>query len=294
MSHSPPPFFKRGPAPIARLVIFSAIAIALMIVDTRLSVLDPARQAAALVTWPLQRLMLLPGEGLEAAGAYLSGVDKLESDNDRMRREHLENASTLLRAQQIEAENASLRALLDMRERQPVKGRVAQILYTARDPFSRRVVIDKGEQHEIHAGELVVDEQGVVGQVTRSYPFMSEITLVTDKGQALPVQIMRNGLRAVTFGAGHGRMEIRHMPFDADVKSGDILVTSGLDGHFLAGLPVARVTAVDRGQGEAFAHIRAEPVAGVELHTYVLVLANRDAVPPRPELAPETLQRRAH
>jgi rod shape-determining protein MreC len=147
------------------------------------------------------------------------------------------------------------------------------------------VVVDKGQQDKIVSGLPVVDDAGIVGQVTRVYPFVSEVTLITDKDQAIPVQIVRNGLRSVVFGLGNGQLELRFMPANADVQKDDLLVTSGLDGIFLPGFPVARVLAVERDTAYSFARIICVPVAGVENFGEVMVLAAREAPPPRPEPA---------
>jgi len=157
----------------------------------------------------------------------------------------------------------------------------AEILYDAPDPFSRKVILDRGSQHGVEAGMAVVNAQGMIGQVTRVYPVQAEVTLLTDKDQAVPVQVARNGLRGVLFGAGHGRLELRFTLSGVDVKAGDRLDTSGLDGMFLAGLPVAEVVSVDR-ESDTFAIIVCEPVAGVERTTQVLVLGRAEPTPPRP------------
>jgi rod shape-determining protein MreC len=143
-----------------------------------------------------------------------------------------------------------------------VKSVVAEIMYTAKDPFSRKVILDKGDQAGIAAGQAVVDESGVIGQITRVFPMQSELTLLTDKDQAIPVMIVRSGLRAVLFGSGNGLMELRYLAANADVQPGDKVVTSGLDGVFLAGLPVATVAKVERDQAQTFARIRACPPRG--------------------------------
>jgi rod shape-determining protein MreC len=189
----------------------------------------------------------------------------------------------MLRMQQLEAENSRLRRLLSVKERQSAGGQVARILYSARDPFSRRVIVDKGQQDKVSAGLPVVDDAGIVGQVTRVYPFMSEVALITDKDQAIPVQIVRNGLRSVVFGLGDGQLELRFMPANADVQKDDLLVTSGLDGIFLPGFPVARVVQVERDTAYSFARILCVPLAGVENFGEVMVLAAREALAPRPE-----------
>jgi rod shape-determining protein MreC len=176
-----------------------------------------------------------------------------------------------------------LRDLLNARKRLPVGAQLAEILYSARDPFSRKVTIDKGLNNGIEAGQIAVDHIGVIGQVTRVYPFMSEVTLVTDKEQTVPVQVVRNGLRAIAYGGGDGgTLDLRFMPANADIKSGDELVTSGIDGVYLPGLPVATVVAVERNAAYAFARIACVPKAGIDRHGQVLILSSARKLEPRP------------
>ena len=283
--HSPPPFFKQGPAPLALLSLYVAISISLMVLDAKFRYLDIGRQALAVVTHPLQQLAHSPARGLGQASEYFQSVSRLQEENQRLKHAKLEVAPTLLRLEQLEAENSRLRRLLSVHERQAVGGQVAQILYTARDPFSRKVIVDKGQQANIVAGQPAIDESGVVGQVTRVFPFSSEITLITDKDQAVPVQIVRNGQRSVVFGLGNGQLELRYMPANADVEVGDLLVTSGLDGVYLPGFPVAKVINIERDSAYSFARIFCAPVAGVENFGEVMVL---DARPPLPERPPES------
>lgn len=284
--HSPPPFFKRGPAPLARLAFFLALAVLLMVADLRFKTLEPARVAVATLLWPLQKAVMLPVEGAGEAGTYLSDLVRLKQENEELRRRQLAQANLLLRQAHLENENRRLRALLDMEDRLDVSTRSAEILYAARDPFSRRIIIDRGLTHDIEAGQPVIDDVGVIGQVTRVFPLTSEVTLLTDKNQSIPVQVARNGLRAVLAGAGGGVLELKFLPANADVQAGDTLVTSGLDGVYLPGLPVARVTSIDRDNSFSFARIECAPLAGVERQGQVLVLGRR-SVPPMPEDAPD-------
>lgn len=277
MEHQPPPFFKRGPAPLAQLSFYAMLSLALLFIDSRFQTLELLRQAVSLVTHPLQQAAHAPVEFLKSSADYFSSISRLEEENARLKRAQLANAGTILRTQQLEAENDRLRKLLDVRARQKISGRVAQIVYAARDPFSRRVIVDKGQQDKISAGQPVVDDAGVIGQVTRVFPFVSEITLITDKDQAVPVQILRTGQRSVVFGLGEGRLELRYLPANADVQSGDTLVTSGLDGIFPRGLPVARVTHIERDTSYTFARIYCVPLGGVENFGEVMVLDPRDA-----------------
>lgn len=282
MEHQPPPFFKRGPAPLALLSFYVAASIALLILDARFKYLEVVRQGVSVVTHPLQLFAQMPARTLEQAAGYFANVARLQDDNGQLRQAQLQTAPALQRLQQLESENANLRKLLEVKQRQQAQGLAARVLYTARDPFTHRVVVDRGQQDGITAGQPVIDEIGVVGQVTRTFAFVSEVTLITDKEQSVPVQIVRNGLRSVAFGLGRGQLELRYMPANADVQNGDVLVTSGLDGIYLPGFPVAKVVHVERDTAYSFARILCAPVAGVENRDTVLLLKPRQAEPPRP------------
>lgn len=281
VGHSPPPFFKRGPAPLARLAFFVILSLALLVLDLKYRYLEQVRHGVAVVLYPLQRAAYAPVDLYERVGVYFTSLGALQQENTALKRKELESANWLLRQQHLELENRRLRELLDMKARQSVSGTLAEILYTARDPFSRRIIVDKGGQHGVSAGQAVVDEAGVLGQVTRVYPLQSEVTLVTDKNQAVPVKILRNGLRTVLFGASGGQLELRFLAANADVQPGDALVTSGLDGVYMPGLPVAKVLRVERDAAYSFARILCEPAAGVEKHGHVLILGSREPLPPQ-------------
>ncbi len=275
MEHQPPPFFKRGPAPLALLSFYVALSIALLVVDARFQALEVLRQALSMFTHPLQQLAHEPARLLDNAGNYFVSVARLQEENAQLRKGRLDQVATLSRTQHLEVENDRLRRLLGVKERQHASGQVAQILYAVRDPYSRRVVVDKGQQNKVVAGQPVIDDSGIVGQVTRVFPFVAEVTLITDKEQAVPVQIVRTGLRSVVFGLGNGQLELRFLPANADVQNGDVLVTSGLDGIFLPGFPVARVVHIERDTSYSFARIFCMPLAGVENFAEVMVLDPR-------------------
>ncbi len=275
-----PPFFKRGPAPLARLAFFVILSLSLLVLDLRFHYLERVRQGVAIAIYPIQRVAYAPAELMDHLGGYFSSLSSLQNDNTHLKRKELEAANWLLRQQHLELENQRLRQLLEMKERQPVPAVLAEILYAANDPFTRRIIVDKGTQQGIVAGQAVVDETGLIGQVTRAYPLQSEATLITDKNQAVPVQVVRNGLRAVLFGAGGGQLELRFLAANADVLPGDLVVTSGLDGVYQAGLPVAKVTHIDRDAAYTFARILCEPAAGVERHDQVLILGSRAPLAP--------------
>jgi rod shape-determining protein MreC len=254
----------------------------LFVVDLRLKSLDLLRQSIALVTDPIQRIAQTPGSLVDNAAAYLRGLDDLLEENTELKQSQLQTAPNLLRLEHLESENERLRKLLAVKEREKASGEVARIMYTARDPFSRKIIVDKGQQSGIVAGQPAIDESGVVGQVTRIFPFSSEITLITDKDQIVPVQVVRSGQRSVVFGLGRGQLELRYIPANADIQEGDLLVTSGLDGVYLPGFPVARVVSIERDNSYAFARIHCAPVAAVENFGEVLILAPRPPQPPPP------------
>lgn len=283
IDHSPPPFFKRGPAPLALLPLYLGVSLSLMVLDHKFHYLEWLRQVVAVVTTPFQMLAHAPAKGLTEADDYFASLSTLQKENQQLKHTQLEAATILQRHQHLEAENRHLRELLGTKERLPTGGQLAQILYAARDPFSRRVVVDKGANDKVSAGQPVVDHLGVIGQVTRVYALLAEITLITDKDQAIPVQVVRSGLRSVVFGLGNGQLELRYMPANADVQEGDVLVTSGLDGIFPAGFPVAKVVHLERDTTYSFARIICAPVAGVENFGEVMILTPREALPPRPE-----------
>lgn len=288
IDHAPPPFFKRGPAPLALLTLYIAISLAIFVVDLRFRSLDLLRQSITLVVDPVQRVAQTPGSLVDYAIGYLQGMQAIQAENNDLKHAKLTTAPNLQRLEQLEAENERLRKLLSVKEREKAKGQVAHILYTARDPFSRKIIVDKGQQAGIVNGQPAIDEAGVVGQVTRTFPFSAEVTLITDKDQAVPIQVVRSGQRSVVFGLGNGQLELRYMPSQADIQVGDLLVTSGLDGVYLPGFPVAKVINIERDSAYSFARIFCIPVAGVENFGEVMILDQREALPAAP---PESVGR---
>jgi len=283
MEYSPPPFFKTGPTPLARLLIFSTLSLAFLVADNRFDYLASLRQIAAVVVYPLQRVAAAPASIVRRIGDFFTTHGSLREDHARLARESYENTARLLQLKALQAENAQLRELLDARKRLNIELAAAEVLYAARDPFTRKVIIDRGSQHGVRAGQPVVDDRGLVGQVTRAYPWLAEVTLVTDKGQFVPVQNVRNGLRAVLSGTGSdGALELRFIPLNADLQIGDELVTSGIDGVYPPGLPVARVTNVERSADQIFARITGTPLGGVANYTHVLIVSGSRELPPRP------------
>jgi rod shape-determining protein MreC len=272
--HLPPPIFRKGPAPFAKMVFFVSISLALMVVDLRHHTLDRARAAFATVLWPLRQMGLTPITAAHTAGDWFAEQSALQSELGQLRERLAQVSARQQRLESIEQENADLRALMNMRSTQAEGSIAADITYAMRDVFSRRVVVNQGSLGGVVVGAPVVDSRGLVGQVTRVYPQYAEVTLLTDPNMELSVESQRNGLRALLGGASGGTLELRFQAQNTDIESGDIFVTSGLDGIYPQGLLVARVTANDR-QSSSFARITAEPIAGVERGHQVLLLAAR-------------------
>jgi rod shape-determining protein MreC len=280
----PPAFFHRGPSPLARLTFFTLAAIAVMIADHRFGAMDTVRLSLSVVAYPLQQLATVPSEALGRMAEYFASQERLLRENQELNRKVLEQSAAAQAARLLRAEQELVLKLAPGTGRYAEGGTVAEVIYTARNPFTRKVVIDKGLTQGLRPGMPVIDGSGVVGQLTSVGTFTSEVTLVTEKDQAVPVMLVRNGLRAIAVGSGKdGAIDVPFMPSSADIRNGDMFVTSGIDGTYPPGLLVAQVTSVSRSTNYVFARIAAQPAAGVENHRFVLVLPLPAPGPPRPE-----------
>ena len=263
--------------------MFASISIALLLADTRLNALPTLRQIVATALYPLQMAALVPRDVGARMGDYFSSLSTLEKEVRELQRQQISVALTLQQSRLQSAENNHLRQLMEARERVPVKSMLGEILYDARDVFTRKVVLDRGSRQGVTPGLPVIDNLGVVGQITRVFPFTSEVTLLTDKEQAIPVQVLRSGLRSVAYGRGQsGLLDLRFVVPNADIQVGDVLVTSGIDGVYPAGLAVARVILVENSASGAFERVACEPLAGIEHNTQLLILMSTPEMPPRP------------
>ncbi|CDY76615.1 Rod shape-determining protein MreC [Caballeronia glathei] len=283
MEYSPPPLFKQGPSALARLIFFVVLALALLISDARFNTLEIVRGVLGAGLYPLQRAALVPRDIFMGAADLAVTSANLRSENQKLADKNLQLSVKAGDAEQLSIENAHLRALLQLQSRATTQTTPAEIQYDTRDPFTQKVVIGKGAQQGIQDGAPVVNEAGVIGQVTRVFPLQSEVTLLTDKDQAVPVQIVRTGLRSVIYGTPKGdSLDLRFVPISADVQAGDELVTSGLDGIYPPGLAVAKVVRVDKQADTAFARVVCQPVAPVRGARQLLVLHYNVNVPPNP------------
>jgi rod shape-determining protein MreC len=285
IDRTPPPFFRQGYSALTKLIFFTALSVFLMIADTRLKVIGPIRSAIAAALAPVQRALLVPTDLLKGGNDYWQGLSKAITAEDAARRLLVAQSERAQSAERLAAENKQLRALLELKPALTVRSQAAEVMYEAADPFSRKLYIDRGATQGLLPGAPVITEAGVIGQVTRVYPLSSEVTLLTDRDAAIPLLNTRTQQRAAAFGglAQGSAMELRFVAANADVKEGDLLNTSGVDGVYPPGLPVARVKSVERLAEGGFARVALTPLAAVDGLRHVLVLEPlRAQLPPPP------------
>jgi rod shape-determining protein MreC len=284
IDRTPPPFFRQGPSAATKLAFFAALAVFLMVADVRFKVAEPLRATLAVALLPVQRALRVPVEMVQGGGDYLRGLAGALAGEREARALLAAQAGQLAQAREQQAENARLRALLDLKPALTVRTQAAEVLYEAADPYSRKVFINRGSTQGVALGSPVINEAGVLGQVTRTYALTSEVTLLADKDAAIPVLNQRTQQRAAAFGGGPGgTLELRFTSANADVKEGDELATSGLDGIYPPGLAVARVVSVDRRVETGFARIVLAPTAPADGVRFVLLLEPVSVqLPPRP------------
>ena len=284
LDRTPPPFFRQGPSALTKVVFFSALAIFLMVADSRLKVAEPVRATLAVALLPVQRVLAVPVEFVQGGEDYLRGLRQALAAEHAAKASLARQAQRALRAEQLVLENTRLRSLLQLRMATAVRSRAAEVLYEAADPYSRKVFIDRGTAHGVLPGSPVINEAGVLGQITHTYALTAEVTLLADKDAAIPVLNTRTQQRGAAFGGGPGgQMELRYASANADVQVGDLLHTSGLDGVYPPGLPVARVASVERRVESGFARIMLKPEALADGVHHLLVLEPLSVqLPPRP------------
>lgn len=285
LDRTPPPFFRQGYSALSKVVFFSAVSLFCMVADRRLHVVAPVRVALASALAPLQQALLMPHEAAGKAGDYLQGLQDAIAERDAARRESVALAERAAAAQRLAQDNVNLRALLELAPALATRSLAADVMYEAADPFSRKVVLNRGATQNVVLGAPVINNQGVIGQVTRVYPLSSEVTLITDRDAAIPVLNTRTQQRGAAFG-GLERgtaMELRFVLSSADLQVGDELQTSGLDGVYPPGLPVAKVRELERQGDGGFARVLLAPVAQLDGVRHVLVLEpTGQQLPPRP------------
>lgn len=264
LDRSSPPIFRQGLSALSKLLILGLLSVLLMSADHRLGLSAPLHSAISVVLAPLQWLVMLPGRAASGLQDYFTGVDEARDAARQYQSRTIAQAQRLQQAEQLLQENRHLRELLKLREESYGTAKAVQVLYETADPYTHSLVIDKGLLSGIVVGSAVVDVAGVVGQVTRVHPLSSEVTLLTDRDQTIPVLNTRTGQRYIAAGDPQtlgGSLELRFVPASADLQDNDLLTTSGIDGIYPAGLHVGRIRQIDRRIDTAFAKVHAVPVA---------------------------------
>jgi len=287
LDSSTPAFFKQGPSAVSKLLFFSAVSVLLMVADARFGVTQPLRATLSVALYPVQWLAMRPQVLMAFSGDYMEAREVAQASEREARDQLLLQARRSGQVEQLALENKQLRELLQLNQRLETKGQAAEVLYDAADPYTRKLIIDKGMVNGIRASSPVMDEHGILGQVTRVLPLLSEVTLVTDREHSIPVLNTRTGARGVAYGESGGAplLELRFMATNADIEVGDLLTTSGVDGIYPAGILVGKVTKVERRAETVFARILCEPVGRVQGARHVMVLDPLiDQLPQRPQI----------
>ena len=275
LDRSLPPFFNQGPSVFSKLVFFGALSLFLMVADARFNVTQPIRAAIATALYPVQWLAMQPVHSVRDSSDYFTSLSQAQSESREAREKLVLQSLRAGQVEQLTQENNRLRKLLDLKEQLSTPVMAAEVLYDAADSYTRKVIIDKGQAHKVDLGSPVLDESGVLGQVTRVHPLVSEVTLVVDRDLAIPVLNVRTGARSVAYGdptVGGSGMELRFMGSNADVQEGDLLTTSGVDGVYPPGLPVARVGRIEHRAESAFSKIYCVPQALTSGARHVIVV----------------------
>lgn len=268
-----PSFFIRGPSAFTRFIFFSTLSLVLMASDARFDYLTGVRQMLMVAVRPLQVIADSPFVLARNIQSYFISQESLQKEVKNLNQRLLVQSAQLQALESLNVENQNLRDLLGAEKNSKQATHIAEIMYMGRDPFSHKVVINVGSNQNVVLGQAVIDATGLLGQVTRVFPYSSEVTLLTDQDLSIPIQIERNGLRAIAFGSGKsGMVDVPYLPANVDIKQGDKLVTSGIDGVYPVGLAVATVESVKSSSSSPFAKIAAKPLAGIQNHRLILLI----------------------
>jgi len=272
--HVPLRLFRRGPSAEVRLAVAVIAALTLLLLDAYWKPIAPVRQMLSTFIYPFQRVVMLPRDLITMGNDWFDAAARVKSENEAMQRQRIELAQLATHSAQLAAENAQLRRLMGVFDKlvaQPAV--VVEVLYEPTNAFNRRLVFNKGSLAGIEPGMPVIDEGGIVGQVVRVTPMTSEAAVLTDELVSIPVQLLRNGLRLIAFGSSvPGKVDVRYFAADADIREGDVMVTSGVGGVFPSGLPVARIEKVERDSASGFARAIGQPLSHPERYRHFLVL----------------------
>jgi rod shape-determining protein MreC len=265
--------FNKGPSLLSKLLLLTFISIILMGVDFRFHYLKEIRQFTNVFTKPLHAVLNLPNDIYNVTAQYFSNQSRLIHDNETLKLDIDQLKGDLQRLDFIDQENDRLRNLLEVKNTHKFKTEAVSIIYSRFDPFNQKIIIDGGQNKDFQPGQPVIDALGLVGQISSVYPETSEVTLIIDKKMSVPIQIQRNGLRAITNGNGQNEtISLSYLPNSVDVVKGDILKTSGIDTIYPEGIAVAEVLEINHDPKLPFARIICKPLSAIHNHSHVLVV----------------------
>jgi rod shape-determining protein MreC len=297
LDRRPPRFFKQGPTSLSKLLLLSALALFLMVADKRFEVGKIVRASLATVLNPIVNVVLQPVAGVRDSFQYLDTLNSVKLSEQEAHKKLLLLSQRANQVETLALENSRLRQLLSLKATLSTPAQAAEVLYDAADPYSRKIIVNKGSVHAVQLGSPVIDELGVLGQVVRVFPLTSEVAMIIDREQTTPVLNTRTGVRSVAYGnpsANGDVLELRFISGNADVLAGDILTTSGVDGVYPAGLLVAKIEKVERRADSGFAKIICAPKANVLGAKHVMILNPLSTVdtPRPPESIPAVANKR--
>ncbi|KAA5844377.1 rod shape-determining protein MreC [Pseudomonas chlororaphis subsp. chlororaphis] len=267
------PLFAKGPSLGVRLLVLVVLSVALMVVDARFTLLKPVRSQMSLVLMQSYWITDLPQRLWQGVASQFGSRTELVAENEKLKTENLLLQGRMQKLAALTEQNVRLRELLNSSALVNEKVEVAELIGMDPNPFTHRIIINKGERDGVVLGQPVLDARGLMGQVVELMPYTSRVLLLTDTTHSIPVQVNRNGLRAIASGTGNPeRLELRHVADTADIKEGDLLVSSGLGQRFPAGYPVATVKEVIHDSGQPFAIVRAVPTAALNRSRYLLLV----------------------
>nr|WP_123578228.1 rod shape-determining protein MreC [Pseudomonas brassicacearum] len=274
------PLFAKGPSLGVRLLVLAVLSVALMVVDARFTLLKPVRSQMSLVLMESYWITDLPQRLWQGVASQFGSRTELVAENEKLKTENLLLQGRMQKLAALTEQNVRLRELLNSSALVNEKVEVAELIGMDPNPFTHRILINKGERDGVFLGQPVLDARGLMGQVVELMPYTARVLLLTDTTHSIPVQVNRNGLRAIASGTGNPeRLELRHVADTADIKEGDLLVSSGLGQRFPAGYPVATVKEVIHDSGQPFAIVRAVPTAALNRSRYLLLVFSDNRTP---------------
>jgi rod shape-determining protein MreC len=265
--------FNKGPSLLSKFILLTFISIILMGIDFRFHYLKSIRQFTNVLIKPIHALLNLPSDIYDFTTQYLSNQSRLIHENETLRLDIDQLKADLQRLDYIDQENDQLRNLLEVRNTNKFKTEAVSIIYSRFDPFNQKIIIDGGQNKGFQPGQPIIDALGLVGQISSVFPETSEVTLIIDKKMSVPIQIQRNGLRAITNGNGQNEtISLSYLPKSVDVMKGDILKTSGIDTIYPEGIAVAEILEIKHDPKLPFAKIICKPISAIRNHSHVLVV----------------------